>query len=144
MTYNIRIGHMMRFAELPTDIINNCIIPFSYSPQSPELLHDLKSYVRDFSLITSIYYTQYNECILLNDLEKMVDSIDSRVGNINPSSKTVVSRLYGNKDDEKSKQFFFNDKKMNTDQKNRLLWGLLTPTERTRFFNRFILEDLDE
>ena len=31
--------------------------------------------------------------------------------------------------------------KNNINNKNRIIWGLLSPEERTRFFNTFVLED---
>lgn len=116
----------MIFSKLPHELINYCIMPYAYNPKPRELLMDIRSFVSDFSLISSIYHTQYNDLILLNDLESIFNFIDE---NTNPT----ITRIS-----------FFKQKKKNTVRKNRLLWGLFTPSERTIFFNRYILDNLDE
>lgn len=118
----------MIFSRLPQELINYCIMPYAYNPKPRELLMDIRSFVSDFSLISSIYHTHYNDLILLNDLESIFNFIDENT-NTNPT----ISRIS-----------FFKQKKKNTVRKNRLLWGLFTPSERTIFFNRYILDNLDE
>lgn len=144
MTYNTCICHMMIFSRLPQELINYCIMPYAYSPKPGDLLLDIHTFVNDFSLISSIYQTQYNDLILLNDLELFVNSIDENIITNSLSSHIIFSRLRGNRNTILAKETFFKQKNVNTARKIRLLWGLFTPRERTLFFNQFILEDLDE
>lgn len=135
MTYNTCICHIIMFSRLPREIIDNHIMPYAYNLQPKELLLDIRTFVSDFSLISSVYHTQYNDLVLLNDLESITNSLQSSI---------MFSRLYGNRNQITSKISFFKQKNVNTVRKTRLLWGLFTPRERTLFFNQFILEDLDE
>lgn len=143
MTYNKCICHIIMtiFSRLPTEIINFHIIPYTYHLNSPELLLDIRSYSFDYSLVTSIYYTQYNEFILLNDLETFVCSIDEDIQRLKLKIPKVFSR---NKHYKEVEHNIFIDKFKNTCRKNRMIWGLLTLYERTRFINYFIIDDLDE
>jgi len=136
-------------SKLPLYLIREYIIPYTYKPQPRYLLHDIKSFVSDFSLISSVYFTQYKECILMNDLIKMIDKIDKCAVN-NKNIKRVFTRMKDNyylNDIEYityKENFLENAYKDDNVRKIRLIWGLLTPRERTIFFNTFILDDLDE
>ena len=138
------------FNKLPEEIINNHIIPYTYCNQPPILLHDIRSFLSDYSLITSIYFTQYKVCVLLNDLIKTVNSIDNYVDCNETTQVKVFSRLNRLEgiDNENYNlwkyQYFNNISSDNVVPKIRTIIGLLTPRERTIFFNTFILEDLDE
>ena len=137
------------FNRIPLQILTQYVFPYTYRPQPKYLLHDIKSFVNDFSLISSVYFTQYKECILMNDLIKMIDKIDDCAVN-NKNIKKVFTRIKGNcylNDHEYiayKENFLKNNNKNNIVRKIRLIWGLLTPRERTIFFNTFILDDLDE
>lgn len=135
--------------KIPLPLIIEYILPYTYQPQPKHLLHDIKSYVNDFSLITSVYFTQYKECILMNDLIKMIDKIDKFAVD-NRSIKKVFTRIKDKRflnDHEYityKEEFLKNNHQDNIMRKIRLIWGLLTPRERTIFFNTYILDDLDE
>ena len=144
MTYNTCICHIIMFSRLPHEIIDNHIMPYAYNLQPKELLLDIRTFVSDFSLISSVYHTQYNDLVLLNDLESLVDYIDENTITNSLQSSIVLSRLCENRNQITSKISFLKQKNVNTARKTRLLWGLFTPRERTLFFNRFIIEDLDE
>ena len=68
MTYNTCICHIIMFSRLPHEIIDNHIMPYAYNLQPKELLLDIRTFVSDFSLISSVYHTQYkqscNKCIV--------------------------------------------------------------------------------
>lgn len=136
------------FNRIPQHLIIQCILPYTYSPQSKRLLYDIKSYVKDFSLISSIYFTQYKECVLMNDLIKMIDKIDKYAMD-NRNIKKVFTRIKDKdflNDHEYiiyKEEFLKNNRQDNIMRKIRLIWGLLTPRERTTFFNTFILDDLE-
>jgi len=150
--------------KLPIDMLRY-ILPYTYNTQSKELLLDIRSYVEDYKLVESIYSTQYNYNILLCDLEiflKMLDiennynydNIDTFRGILDNRVETtyLLSNQYYNRYNkhlylqckdtneiiECVNNIFFNKNK-NAYRKVKLLYGLLTPEERTRFFNIFIL-----
>ena len=136
MTYTTCICHITMFSRLPHEIIDNHIMPYAYNLQPKELLLDIKSWNTDINLIYYNYFTEsarpfskYNELILLNDLERFIKQNSDSLSNSNISSLLKI---------------FLIDKTENMMRKIRLLIGLLTPRERTMFFNQFILEDLDD
>lgn len=150
--------------KLPIDMLRY-ILPYTYNVQSKELLRDIRSYVEDYGLIDSVYSTQYNYNILLCDLEiylKMLD-IENNYNYDNMDSfrdilynrietTDILSHQYYNRYNkhlylqckdtneivERVNNIFLN-KNRNAYRKVKLLFGLLTPEERTLFFNMFIL-----
>lgn len=42
--------------KLPEDLIFNCIIPYTYSTLSKELLEDIRSFTHTLEIISTIYY----------------------------------------------------------------------------------------
>jgi hypothetical protein len=100
--------------NIPTDIVINHIIPYTYQIQPRELLIDIISFQKDFDLIDTLYAFDYNYQILLNDL-----------------------LFYFN--DKKFKTKTCLKTKIKT--KIKFIWGLLTVYERTRFINNCINDD---
>ena len=113
-------------------------------------MRDIRSFKKDYDLIDSIYTYSYKSIILFNDLEIFIRSIDnisvvdsiiikrngylpfiSRNYMLNKKSLCDLAMFH--------KRFFQN--KNNINSKNRIIWGLLSPEERTKFFNTFVLED---
>tara|TARA_B110000967_G_C18901899_1_gene576366 strand:- start:5073 stop:5432 length:360 start_codon:yes stop_codon:yes gene_type:complete len=112
---------------LPDDIIREHIMPYTYIPISREQIADIHSYNRDYNELTNYYFPQYNDVILLNDLEQFVENHRPIFDNY-----TRVCR--------KTNHLFIK-KHTNTTNKCRLVWGELTPRERAHFFNVFVLEN---
>jgi hypothetical protein len=48
---------------LPYEIIHSNIIPYTYSPQSTELLSDIRNYVETRDFISTIYFEKYYELL---------------------------------------------------------------------------------
>lgn len=124
--------------KLPEDLIHNHIIPFTYQLQDKNHLLNIRSFVRDYNILEHLYFCDYSSIILLNDLQVFIYD----------SNKYIFSRF--NKMKGKTKLqvchyeiLFFNNKTFFTERKIRLLWGLLTPIERTQFINKFIIEKFD-
>lgn len=154
--------------KLPIDMLRY-ILPYTYNVQSKELLRDIRSYIEEYALIDSVYSTQYNYNILLCDLEiylKMLDvennynydNIDGfrdiihNVINNRIETNDILSHQYYNRYNKhlylqrkdtneivESVNNIFLNKNKNAYRKTKLLFGLLTPEERTRFFNTYIL-----
>lgn len=124
--------------KLPDELINNNIMPFTYNLKDKKHLIDIRSFVRDYNILENIYFTEYQSITLLNDLHLFIfDSnnyIFSRFNRTN--SKDNLEVCY-------HEIIFFKEKTVNTERKIRLIWGLLTPIERTRFINKFIIEKYD-
>ena len=119
------------------------IIPYTYNVQSRELLLDIRSFYNDFQTVMDCYYIHYNERILLHDLHvyctnNLIEFKDSHymvipneylINNIFQASLFVNNRLYNNHTLDEIRI------------KVRLMWGLLGPLHRTRFINKYILEE---
>jgi hypothetical protein len=102
---NIEIKYLQK---IPTEILVNYIIPYTYQPQRKDLLKDIISFKKDFDIIKNIYTFDYNFQILLNDLLLFWDT-------------------------EKGHTFL-----SITHPRIKKLWGLLTIIQRTRFINKYI------
>ena len=109
------VNYKILFNMLPTEIIINHIIPYTYQIQSKELINDIINYKKDFSIIQNIFAFDYNYKILLNDLHLFCNE---------------NKKLYANKD------ILYKSNKIK--RQIRLIWGSLTPIERNRFINNFI------
>lgn len=124
--------------KLPNELINNHIIPFTYNLKDKKHLIDIRSFVRDYNILENIYFTEYQSIVLLNDLHLFLFD----------SNKYIFSRFNRMKNKNNLEVcyheiIFFKEKTINTERKIRLIWGLLTPIERTRFINKFIIEKYD-
>lgn len=124
--------------KLPKDLIYNHIVPFTYQLQDKKLLLDIRSFVTDYNILEHLYFCDYSSIILLNDLQVFIYD----------SNKYIFSRFNKMKGKAKLQAChyeisFFNNKTFNTEMKVRLLWGLLTPFERTKFINKFIIDKFD-
>ena len=123
---------------LPTDIIQNHIIPYTYNLHSKSHLFNLRSFVSDFGILENVYLYEYSIIILLNDLQLF----------INDNIENLFSRLYiSHKNNENVfmdyEIMFFKDNANNTYRKVRQIWGLFTPFERTSFINKYIIDKFD-
>ena len=124
--------------KLPEELINNHIMPFAYNIKDKHHLIDIRSFVRDYNILENLYFTDFESIILLNDLEIFIYE----------SNKYIFSRfkiMNGKNNLEVCYHeiMFFKDNKTNAERKIRLIWGLLTPFERTQFINKFIIDKYD-
>ena len=121
---------------LPEEVIINHIVPFTYKLHEKSLLMDIRSFSIDLDILESMYFFDYHNIILLNDLQVFI--FDLRID--------VFSRIYKMKDKSKldtchHEISFFNKKTENTNGKIRTVWALLTPLERTRFINDYVISN---
>lgn len=132
--------------KLPEDVVINHIIPYTYQLQPIRLLYDIRSFVNDYALVESIYMTQFNALILLNDLlrfcyinvspsygiENIFDNVLRRHYCISGKSEEyVINRVHLN---------FHRNVEVRTERKIKFIWGLLTRQERTQFINKYLLD----
>ena len=116
--------------KLPIELVN-IIIPYTYNIQDKQLLLDIKSFSKDIELIKSVYYTQYNEHVLLFDLLQFLylykDEIKNTYKNL---TKLYVSNLYYKYNKIRNKSRIIN-----------LIISFLSPLHRTRFINEYIIDE---
>lgn len=129
---------------LHSDIIINHIIPYTYSIQAKSLLFDIRSYHDDLSIVEKVYFIDYNNYMLLNDLIIFCNSnIAREIGTICKYSILRRTFMLWSKSQEFIDKYILHtlhtNKKNNPNKKVKILWGLLTPLERTRFINKYVL-----
>lgn len=141
---------------LPTDITLYCIIPYTYQPQQPDLLRDIRTYKKDTDLLDNSYGTMYTDSILLYDLKRFcqiphvhgfgnwLEVIDVYELDILPRCFTLWRRhvLYKNMSNSQLHTLIINFDVMRASKQRRIrfLWGLMSPEERNNFINKHILD----
>ena len=124
------------FGYLPEEIIINHIMPFIYEPQPKNLMSDIRSFYTDFHLLDN-YHFYYNTYCMYNDIIEFTNLQNLLIRHYNCRKFTgydLSFYVFSN---------FYSHRIINVYCKNRMLWGLMTPTERTRFINEYII-DIDE
>ena len=135
--------------RLPTDVFNTHILPFTYKTKPKSLLMDIRSYKTDYSFLQNVYVYDYNELILIYDLTKFCNDDIAPIYGIEPSYADILRRsviLSGSTDDELLKFVFgkFNRNITRSPERiSRVLWGLLTPQERTSFINKYCISHFE-
>jgi hypothetical protein len=141
---------------LPLDVRLFCIIPYTYEPQYPQLLHDIRTYKVDTRLLDNVYGTMFTDTILLYDLKRFcqmqtvtsfnswLEVIDEFDLNMLPICFTIWKRHFLYKDMPNSQIYTlltnFDIMHTSPQRRNMFLWGLLLPNERNMFSNAYILE----
>lgn len=124
------------FGYLPEEIIINHIMPFIYEPQPKNLMSDIRSFYTDFHLLDNYNY-YYNKYCLYNDILDFINLENLLIRHYNCKNYTAYHLSFYIAFN------FYTRRIKNVYNKNRMLWGLMTPTERTRFINEYII-DIDE
>jgi hypothetical protein len=106
--------------RLPRELVYFIIAPFTYSPKPKELMLDVRSFLIGFNIVDSVYSTQYTHKILLYDLLLF------------KCKKPLPDDIIDQTMDEPSIY-----------RQCRLMWGQLTTVQRTRFINRFIIDEIE-
>ena len=133
------------FSTLPEDIIIEKIMPFAYNPQPKCLLRDIRSFTTDYSIVKDMYEIHYSPIIFFNDIISFCHEQYGYQEHI-PSLGGVEYLFYRNTI-FKGKATPYVIEYINSIRKNmswghcRFAWGLFTPEERTRFINKFVLEE---
>lgn len=140
------------FKKIPMTIISGNIMPYAVRPQPPELLRDIRSFHTDLGIIGNIYHTQFNDVVFYTDLMYFVNNRSLSSNETNPNYENILRRHISLKNATNKKivdcfHNFFQSLSFATNlnekeiiQRNRALFGLLTPEERTHFINKYVLE----
>ena len=140
------------FEKMPMTILSQSIMPYAVRQQPPELLRDIRSFHTDIGIIDNVYHTQFNDVMLYTDLMYFVNNRSLSVNQTNPNYDNILRRHISlhNATNKKivdcfhryfqSLSFANNIDDKEIIQRNRALFGLLTPEERTHFINKYVLE----
>jgi len=131
-------------SRLPFDVIINHIIPYTYQCKDKQLLIDIRSYYNDLQLLENIYFIDFNDTIMINDLVRFCNNNVAPAYGIEGKYERILRRNFNLS--QKSKEYIFhfifsyfhNTLLEDTNRKIKFLWGLLNPKERTRFINRLL------
>jgi hypothetical protein len=124
--------------KLPIDLIYNHIMPFTYQLQDKNHLLDIRSFVSDYNILEHLYFCDYSSIVLLNDLEIFIYESNKYI-----FSRFKIMEEKNNLEVCYHEIMFFKDNTINVERKIRLIWGILTPFERTKFINKFIIDKYD-
>jgi len=141
--YYIMSVEIIKFLEynkrIPLAVIHKHIIPYTYTPQPKQLLRDIRSNVNDYTLVESLYFTLYNEDILLTDLLAYHKSPVRLVAII---MRHILYKYCDSADVYKMILNTYHTRYNTSIIRNiRCIWGLMTPEERTDFINTHVLCD---
>lgn len=117
-------------------VVQLVLLPYTYLPQSKELMSDVRSYVSDYHIIENVYAFDYNDNILMTDLVNFC---------VNKDFSLQQRRLLGNLSavDMYLQTGYFPDTNMdNHERRARLILGILTREQRTQFINEYILHSV--
>ena len=152
---------MEEIKKLPNEIQFK-IESFTRMPQPRELMLDVRSFTSDFGIVEDCYFLHYNDRILLYDLLEFCKKkvIKNHIKEI-AITKKIDPEMYVNylqyimiehADIKQSQPSIIHvsnisaykiEKYRNREVRRRIreLWGLFSPTIRTRFINDYILMD---
>ena len=116
--------------RMPEEIIDK-IFAYTYSPQSPDLMEDVRNYIKTFDEISYIYYNYWIEglpfpIIVQTNQDKQWLFRDLFSCRLVSDLKPTCSRLCMHSS-------FLKEKIEET--RIRLIWGLLKPDQRDEFVN---------
>ena len=132
--------------KVPMDVIMNHILPYTYLPQPLNLMEDVRSFSADYSILENAYAFDFNYNVLFYDLLCFFNKSKNPEQLSNDRFIVLMSRMFKMKNlsNNEITDFIFiafhRDVSVNITRKIRFLWGILTPIERTRFINKYIIE----
>jgi hypothetical protein len=136
--------------KLPEDIIFNCIIPYTYSTQSKELLNDIRSFTNTLEIISIIYYNEWiihyqepepeDRNWLINDIFNYLKKKSYSVSALflqNPNIVKLWYRLYSINSINTNFRLERILDKIPVECGIRRFWGIFTPYERNDFIKMY-------
>lgn len=138
------LNMLMYTHRIPYYVVHKHIIPYTYLPQSKTLLRDIRNYIQDINLIEDTYLTQYNEFILLSDLF-LFHGFNYTMSDISTELASLFKRhiVFQNK---KHIELYPCLRSMNVPNRRhstvKFIWGLMSPEERNKFINDYLLDNM--
>jgi len=117
-------------------VIQLVLLPYTYLPQSKELMSDVRSYVTDYRIIENVYAFDYNDNILMTDLVNFCVNKDFSL-----QQRRLLVNLYP-VDMYLQTGYFPDTNTDNHERRARLIWGILSREQRTQFINEYILHSV--
>ena len=135
--------------KIPFDVFINHIMPFVYKKQNVTLLDDIRNFWFDYRMIGDYYFYGLNEFCLSVDLVflcnggvSLIERVDGRFIDILDRNILFCRFSLDKKRDFVYRNFYLNSGEK-THVKNKFLLSLMTPSERTRFINDFLILDFE-
>lgn len=130
------------FSNLPEDVIINHIMPFAYRTQNKLLLRDIRSFHKDLNeckvyyhwtslLFNLLYYTNAMKCSSVVKTE----SVFKRAYLLKDKTDSEIDMFRNN---------YHNNYNHDTKRRVRLLFGLLSTSERATFYNNYVLLNFED
>ena len=145
---NINVRELIR--KLPDDIVRY-ILPFTYSYQTPELIEDIQSFIKDRKTVRDWYRHKWSFYLFtrpFEDVEWMANYIiiyansdQATMHGYHDRFLNIGSRSFSLDSQEKQHRFI-HAIVQNCVKPMRcfnVIWGLLIPEERLVFIRRFVL-----
>ena len=130
--------------KIPFDVFVNNIMPYAYRTIDSKLLNDIRNFVLDYNIIINYYYLDLNEYCLFTDLIWFCNSVPL-IQNTHYKFIDLLDRNISFKKLSLDEKYQYINKNFNvesmvkTENKNKFLLSLLTPIERARFINTYII-----
>jgi hypothetical protein len=138
------------WAQIPLDVIYNHIIPYTYQIKDSRFLNDIRNFIHDYRMIINYYYFDMNEYFLIHDLLLFCSNggISFKVTHDNPlitflNRNITFKNLPLNRKYNHIQLNFYHNLTSKVEQKIKFLFSLLTPNERARFINKYIIDYYD-
>jgi len=127
--------------KIPYDLFINNIIPYTYKKIDSNLLNDIQNFIHDYRKILNYYSFEMNEYFLIHDILVFLISDEITVDFLNRN--IMFKKLSLDKKYNFYIQHFQKNLNSTVDQKNKFLLALMTPCERLRFINKYIISEFE-
>lgn len=127
------LANLIGLHELVVQLV---LLPFTYCPQSKELMSDVRSYGRDYRIVDTIYGLNFNDTILMTDLVNFCENKVFTIPQLRLIAKMSAVDMY------LQTGYFPEMNPDNSGRISRLIWGLFTREQRTQFINEYILHSV--
>ena len=120
-------------------VVQLVLLPFTYCPQSKELMSDVRSYVIDYRKVDGVYSSHFNNSSTLKD--DLVGFCFYRISaGVTPHQKQLLYQIPSIKRQIR-KGFFTKMDEGTCSRISRKIWGILTREQRAHLLNVYILQN---
>jgi hypothetical protein len=129
--------------KLPIDIIRENIIPYTYTPQSKELINDIHSFNKTKQYLKEVYYVRWKNTFeyeidadlnwLDNDIHRFFNEDQATMVGYKNNCIIKYKRLYILQKKQLETTIKYISKRRKAIQNINIQLGLLVPEERIRF-----------